>query len=124
MWGFQGHGHFRMVLLQVRGGKQKEGNKIEWNWEGVPLPRVLHVHSAGLTEVCQGTSPLTLLIFSPAPGPGECVPQETENAPQVSGPAGDLLKWIKARDIPSKPNSLEIGCPGRKLYGQNMLFGQ
>lgn len=32
------------------GGKQKEGKNVGWKWEGVPLPRVLDVHSAGLTE--------------------------------------------------------------------------
>uniref|UniRef100_A0A8C5JQK8 Lipocalin/cytosolic fatty-acid binding domain-containing protein n=1 Tax=Junco hyemalis TaxID=40217 RepID=A0A8C5JQK8_JUNHY len=41
-----------------------------------------------------------------------------------STPAAPSGSWIKARDIPSKPNSLKIGCPGRRLHGQNMLFGQ
>ncbi|PKU28283.1 protein ambp [Limosa lapponica baueri] len=42
---------------------------------------------------------------------GECIPQETATASQVSGPAQDLLRWIKAGDILSKPNLLETWCP-------------
>lgn len=33
------------------GRKQKEEKNVGWNWEGVPLPRVLCVHSDGLTKV-------------------------------------------------------------------------
>ncbi|GAB0198321.1 protein AMBP [Grus japonensis] len=55
---------------------------------------------------------------------GECVPQETATASQVSDPAQNLLRWIKAGDILSKPKLLEIWCLGTRLCGQDTLFGQ
>uniref|UniRef100_A0A8C0FN88 Protein AMBP n=1 Tax=Bubo bubo TaxID=30461 RepID=A0A8C0FN88_BUBBB len=39
-------------------------------------------------------------------------------------PLWDLLRWIKAGDIPPKPNPLETWCPGTRLCGQDTLFGQ
>lgn len=60
-WGDPGgHGDFREMErgMDILGWcfcewevESRKRGRTGWNWEGVPLPRVLSVHRAGLTEV-------------------------------------------------------------------------